>query len=273
MSAARSRARSRGAATRPPMPPARTWPTCRARRARTCATPSRRRAARCRSGRARRPTTAARCCTGSREALESRAEELARLAVERQGAAAAGAREELGAAVDTLVHYAGWTDKLAPVMGGINPVAMPYLSFSAPEPTGVVAVIAPDEPDVLGLIREIAPGARGGQHGRRAHLAALAAARARPRRDRRRQRRAGRRAEPAQRAARRAGRTAVRAPRRQRHRRRLGRGRAQGHDRPACGGDRQAREPSPAGGDVGAFALQRLEALTELKTAWHPVGT
>ena len=98
------------------------------------------------------------------EALESRAEELARLAVERQGAAAAGAREELGSAVDTLVHYAGWTDKLAPVMGGINPVAMPYLSFSAPEPTGVVAVIAPDEPDVLGLIREIAAGARGGQH-------------------------------------------------------------------------------------------------------------
>ena len=91
------------------------------------------------------------------EALESRAEELARQAVERQGAAAAGAREELGAAVDTLVHYAGWTDKLAPVMGGINPVAMPYLSFSAPEPTGVVAVIAPDEPDVLGLIREVAP--------------------------------------------------------------------------------------------------------------------
>ena len=60
-------------------------------------------------------------------------------------------------AVDLLVHYAGWTDKLAAVMGGINPVAAPYLSFSVPEPTGVVAVIAPDEPDVLGLIREVAP--------------------------------------------------------------------------------------------------------------------
>jgi acyl-CoA reductase-like NAD-dependent aldehyde dehydrogenase len=60
-------------------------------------------------------------------------------------------------AVDLLVHYAGWTDKLAAVMGGINPVAAPYLSFSTPEPTGVVAVIAPDEPDVLGLIREVAP--------------------------------------------------------------------------------------------------------------------
>ena len=62
-----------------------------------------------------------------------------------------------GEAVDLLVHYAGWTDKLAAVMGGLNPVAAPYLSFSVPEPTGVVAVLAPDEPAVLGLIREIAP--------------------------------------------------------------------------------------------------------------------
>ena len=53
-------------------------------------------------------------------------------------------------------------------MGGINPVAAPYLSFSTPEPTGVVAVLAPDEPDLLGLIREVAPGAGGGQHRRRA---------------------------------------------------------------------------------------------------------
>jgi acyl-CoA reductase-like NAD-dependent aldehyde dehydrogenase len=62
-----------------------------------------------------------------------------------------------GEAIDLLVHHAGWTDKLAAVMGGINPVAAPYLSFSVPEPTGVVAVLAPDEPDVLGLIREVAP--------------------------------------------------------------------------------------------------------------------
>ena len=91
------------------------------------------------------------------EALESRSDELARAAVAQQDAALAVARQELGAAVDCLVHYAGWTDKLAAVMGGINPVAAPYLSFSVPEPTGVVAVLAPDEPDLLGLIREIAP--------------------------------------------------------------------------------------------------------------------
>jgi acyl-CoA reductase-like NAD-dependent aldehyde dehydrogenase len=77
------------------------------------------------------------------EALESRSQEF-------------GA-DEAGEAVDLLVHYAGWTDKLAAVMGGINPVAAPYLSFSVPEPTGVVAVLAPDEPDLLGLIREVAP--------------------------------------------------------------------------------------------------------------------
>ena len=91
------------------------------------------------------------------EALESRSEELARAAVAQQDVALAAARAEVGAAVDTLVHYAGWTDKLDAVIGGVNPVAAPFLSFSTPEPTGVVAVIAPDEPDLLGLIREIAP--------------------------------------------------------------------------------------------------------------------
>jgi acyl-CoA reductase-like NAD-dependent aldehyde dehydrogenase len=91
------------------------------------------------------------------EALESRSEELVRAVGAQQGVAAAAARAEVGAAVDTLVHYAGWTDKLAAVMGGINPVAAPYLSFSTPEPTGVVAVLAPDEPDLLGLVREVAP--------------------------------------------------------------------------------------------------------------------
>ena len=65
--------------------------------------------------------------------------------------------DEYGEAIDLLVHYAGWTDKLAAVMGGVNPVAAPFLSFSSPEPTGVVAVLAPDSPDLLGLIREIAP--------------------------------------------------------------------------------------------------------------------
>jgi acyl-CoA reductase-like NAD-dependent aldehyde dehydrogenase len=64
---------------------------------------------------------------------------------------------ELDASIDVLVHYAGWTDKLQPVLGGINPVAAPFLSFSLPEPTGVVGIVAPDAPPLLGLVAELAP--------------------------------------------------------------------------------------------------------------------
>jgi acyl-CoA reductase-like NAD-dependent aldehyde dehydrogenase len=81
------------------------------------------------------------------EALESRAAQLAGVTD----------RHEVDAAVDVLVHYAGWTDKFQPVLGGINPVAGPFLSFSLPEPTGVVGVVAPDEPALLGLVAELAP--------------------------------------------------------------------------------------------------------------------
>ncbi len=66
-------------------------------------------------------------------------------------------RDEVEAAIDVLVHYAGWTDKIAAVLGGVNPVAAPFLSFSLPEPTGVVGLVAPDEPELLGLVAEIAP--------------------------------------------------------------------------------------------------------------------
>jgi len=60
-------------------------------------------------------------------------------------------------AIDRLVHYAGWTDKLAAVFGGANPVAGPFFSFSTPEPTGVVAAIAPQADPLLGLVSVIAP--------------------------------------------------------------------------------------------------------------------
>jgi acyl-CoA reductase-like NAD-dependent aldehyde dehydrogenase len=66
-------------------------------------------------------------------------------------------RDQLEASVDVLVHHAGWTDKFQSVLGGINPVAAPFLSFSVPEPTGVVGIVAPDEPDLLGLVAELAP--------------------------------------------------------------------------------------------------------------------
>ena len=91
------------------------------------------------------------------EALESRGAELAQQAVDLRGAKPAAARDEVAAAVDVLVHYAGWTDKLHAVLGGVNPVAAPFLSFSTPEPTGVVGVVAPEEPELLGLVGAIAP--------------------------------------------------------------------------------------------------------------------
>jgi acyl-CoA reductase-like NAD-dependent aldehyde dehydrogenase len=61
------------------------------------------------------------------------------------------------AAVDRWVWYAGWSDKLAQVRGAANPVAGPYFNFSLPEPTGVVAVIAPQASSLLGFVSVVAP--------------------------------------------------------------------------------------------------------------------
>jgi acyl-CoA reductase-like NAD-dependent aldehyde dehydrogenase len=67
------------------------------------------------------------------------------------------AADEVDAAIDRWVWYAGWADKIAQVYGGANPVAGPYFNLSAPEPTGVVGVIAPARPALLGLVSVIAP--------------------------------------------------------------------------------------------------------------------
>jgi acyl-CoA reductase-like NAD-dependent aldehyde dehydrogenase len=91
------------------------------------------------------------------EALESRADELAAETARMRGVERAAARTEIEAAVDHAVHYAGWTDKLHAVLGAVNPVAAPHFNFTMPEPSGVVGVLAPDEPDVLGLVAEILP--------------------------------------------------------------------------------------------------------------------
>ena len=64
---------------------------------------------------------------------------------------------ELDAAIDRWVWYAGWSDKIAQVVGGANPVAGPYFNFSLPEPTGVVAVIAPEASSLLGFVSVVAP--------------------------------------------------------------------------------------------------------------------
>jgi acyl-CoA reductase-like NAD-dependent aldehyde dehydrogenase len=91
------------------------------------------------------------------EMLESRSREFAELIMVSTGAGTATAATEVESAIDRLVHYAGWTDKLAAVLGSANPVSSPYFSYSAPEPTGVVGVLAPQGSPLLGLVSVIAP--------------------------------------------------------------------------------------------------------------------
>ena len=87
------------------------------------------------------------------EMLEARASDLAEVC--------SGA-EEVEQAVDRMVWYAGWTDKLPQALGGANPVAGPYFNFTVPEPTGVVGILAPGEPALLGLVSRVAPVLAGG---------------------------------------------------------------------------------------------------------------
>ena len=70
--------------------------------------------------------------------------------------------DEVERAIDRVVWYAGWADKLAQVLGAANPVAGPYFNFTVPEPTGVVAVLAPGEPPLLGVVSRLAPVVVGG---------------------------------------------------------------------------------------------------------------
>ena len=206
------------------------------------------------------------------EALESRGDELARAAVAQQDVSLAAARQELGMAVDTLVHYAGWTDKLAAVMGGINPVAAPYLSFSTPEPTGVVAVLAPDEPDLLGLVREVAPALAAGNTvvalvSRRWPLRSLDLGEV-----------AGVSDLPAGTLNLLSGRMDELLTPLCGHRDVNAIVDAAGEADRAAAVDELAAETVKrvsrpgAGDEPDAHSLARLEALVELKTAWHPVG-
>ncbi|GAB2443084.1 aldehyde dehydrogenase family protein [Streptosporangium sandarakinum] len=87
------------------------------------------------------------------EMLEGRR---AQFAAELADAGTKSPGDVVDAAVDRLVWYAGWSDKIAAVAGAANPVAGPYLNISSPEPTGVVAVVAPDDP-LLGLVSVVAP--------------------------------------------------------------------------------------------------------------------
>lgn len=90
------------------------------------------------------------------EMLEERSAEFVDVIRRSTGASAAPAKREVAAAVDRLVHFAGWADKLGAVLGTVNPVAAPYFNFSTPEPTGVVGVICPESPSLLPLVSRVA---------------------------------------------------------------------------------------------------------------------
>ncbi|WP_436492223.1 aldehyde dehydrogenase family protein [Actinokineospora sp. HUAS TT18] len=91
------------------------------------------------------------------ELLEGRREQFVAEVSACEGVQAKKAQSIVDAAIDRWVWYAGWTDKIATVLGASNPVAGPYFSFSVPEPTGVVAVLAPQKSSLLGLVSVIAP--------------------------------------------------------------------------------------------------------------------
>lgn len=86
------------------------------------------------------------------EMLEGRREEFAAAIQLTQPVTIAAARKEVDASVDRLVHFAGWTDKYEQVLGCSNPIAGNYYNFTVPQPQGVVAVLAPQTPSLLGLI-------------------------------------------------------------------------------------------------------------------------
>jgi len=91
------------------------------------------------------------------ELMEGRRDQFVAEVASGEGIAAKRAAGVVAAAIDRWVWYAGWTDKIAAVLGAANPVAGPYFSFTVPEPTGVVGVLAPAESSLLGLVSVLAP--------------------------------------------------------------------------------------------------------------------
>ena len=80
----------------------------------------------------------------------------------KQDSTAKQAEEEVNTCIDRLIYYAGWCDKFQQVFGAVNPVASSHFNFSVPEPTGVVAIVAPQQTSLLGLVSVIAPVIAGG---------------------------------------------------------------------------------------------------------------
>ena len=95
------------------------------------------------------------------EMLEGRREQfIAELKL--QGMAQRTALKEVDASIDRLIYFAGWADKYQQVFSAVNPVSSSHFNFSVLEPTGVVAILAPDDSGLIGLVSNIAPAIVGG---------------------------------------------------------------------------------------------------------------
>jgi acyl-CoA reductase-like NAD-dependent aldehyde dehydrogenase len=108
------------------------------------------------------------------ELMEGRADQFTVDVAAAEGIRVAEARRAVGRAIDRWVWYAGWTDKIAQILGSSNPVAAPYFNFTIPEPTGVIGVVAPERSSLLGLVSRLAPVLAGG------NVAVVLASEARP---------------------------------------------------------------------------------------------
>ena len=175
------------------------------------------------------------------------------------------AREEVERAVDRMVWYAGWTDKLPQVLGGANPVAGPYFNFTVPEPTGVVGIVAPAEPALAGLVSRLAPALAGGNARRGDRERGAPARRDRARRGARDLRRARRRREPADRAS---------APSSRRSWPRTSTSTRSTSTRPTPSSRRSPPTTSSAScaRQADRQSLYEISSFLELKTVWHPMG-
>jgi acyl-CoA reductase-like NAD-dependent aldehyde dehydrogenase len=91
------------------------------------------------------------------EVMEGRRAQFVADVRDAEGVDESAAGQQVDAAIDRWVWYAGWADKLAQVLGSANPVAGPYFNFSIPEPSGVVVAVAPQDSSLLGLVSVIAP--------------------------------------------------------------------------------------------------------------------
>jgi acyl-CoA reductase-like NAD-dependent aldehyde dehydrogenase len=90
------------------------------------------------------------------EMLEARAAEMS-AAIQLGGSTPEQADREVAAAVERIVHYAGWTDKFQALLGSVNPVSSPHFNFTVTEPMGIIGIVSPDKVPLLGLLSLVLP--------------------------------------------------------------------------------------------------------------------